>query len=147
MQEPYITPSIIKEKGIIFLKESELPLELGTLSMARGSYPKLNQPSFIVDLFAKKTKEQEQVINIALEDLQRLGFILTTKKAGKNAWLNNQRVIYSIERRTERNPYSHKLNYLPNDHKIQKDINNNRVRLFGSNAGRAGAGNWMEIKK
>jgi hypothetical protein len=147
MQEPYITPSIIEEKGIKFLKESDLPLELGDSSLIKRNYPKLNQPSFTVDKFAKKTKEQEQIITITLEDLKKLDFVLTTKKAGKNAWLSNQRVIYSIERKTERNPYSQRLSYIPNDHIIQKDINNNRVRIFGSNAGKAGAGNWMEIKK
>lgn len=147
MQEPYITQSIIEEKGIKFLKESNMPLELGDQSLIRRTYPKLNQPSFIVDLFAKKSKEQEQIIFISLDDLKKLGFILTSKKAGRNAWLSNQKVIYSLERKEERNPYSKRLFYIPDDHKIQKDINNNRVRIFGSNSGRAGAGAWMEIKK
>jgi len=147
MQEPYITQSIIEEKGITFLKESELPLELGDASLARMIYPKLNHPAFTIDLFAEKTKEQEQIITITIDNLKRLGFVLTTRKAGQKAWLSNQRVIYYIERRTERNPYSKKLNYVPDDHRIQKDINNNKVRIFGSNAGKSGAGTWMEIKE
>lgn len=147
MQEPYITPSLIEEKGIIFLKESELPIELGMKSLIRRNYPKLNQPTFVIDLFAKKSTEQEQIITITLDDLRRLGFVLTSRKIGRNsAWLSNQRVAYCIERRTERNPYSKKLTYLPDDHRIQKDINNNRVRIFGSNAGKTGAGPWFEIK-
>lgn len=146
MQEPYITPSIIEEKRIKFLKESDLPLEIGDVSLVRKIYPKLNQPSFTVDLFAKKSKEQEQIITITLDDLKKLGFVLTSKKAGRNAWLSNQRVIYSIERKTERNPYSQRLSYIPDDHRIQKDINNNKVRIFGGNAGKAGAGPWFEIK-
>ena len=144
MQEPYITPSIIEEKGITFLKESEI-LEIGDSSLIRGSYPKLN-PCFTIDLFAKKTKEQEQIITITLEDLKKLGFILTTKKAGRKAWLSNQRAIYAIERKEERNPFSKKLKYLPDEHKIQKDINNNLVRIFGSNVKQGGAGAWMEIR-
>jgi len=145
MQEPYITPSIIEEKGIIFLRESDLKLELGDTSLIKRNYKKLNQPSFTFDLFLVKSKEQEQIINITLDDLKRNGFILTSKKAGRDAWLSNQRVIYCVEKKSQRNPYSQKLNFIPDDHKIQKDINNSRVRIYGSNAGKMGAGPWMNI--
>ena len=144
MQKPYITPSIINERGIKFFKESGIPIILGTNYFV--NFKGLNKPSFVVDLFSKKAEEQEQIIQITLTDLNRLGFVLTSKRAGSKAWLSNQRVIYSLERKIERNPYSQKIRYVPNDHRIEKDINNNRVRIFGSNAGKGGAGHWMDIK-
>lgn len=145
MQEPYIIPSIMKKKRITFIKESGLPLNLCDMSMARESYPRLNKPFFTVDVFQKQTKVQEKIIIISLEDLKKLGFYLTARPAGRAAWLHNQRVIYSIELKTQRHPRSKTLGYIPKDHKIQKDINNDRVRLLGINAGVGGASGWMDI--
>lgn len=147
MKIPTITQSIIKSNKIRFFDENDIEIFLSNKSNVRRNYIGLNFPSFTIDVFATKTKSPEKIISITIEDLRKLGYILTSKPSGKKSWFIAQRKIYCIEKIQEKSMYSKKLNIIPLDHKIERDINNNTLRLVGKNAGYPHKGNGGNLIK
>ena len=96
-----------------------------------------------------KNKYIEEIISIEIDKLINMGFIITTIKAGIRRWFAGQRTIYRIEPISNPTPGSKKINYIPTNHKIQKDIINERVRMVGPNAGyprRGDGGPWIALE-
>lgn len=142
-----IIPEIINSKKIRFFDEKNIEVSICKKSPFRYNSP-FELPYLIVDTFAKKTSRPEELVNINIDELKKLGFILTSMEAGNKRWFNNQRVIYRIENISNRSPISKKIKEIPPNHKIIKDIANNKIRFRGSNAGfphRGGGGPWIEL--
>lgn len=135
-----IVPEIINRKKISFLNEKSVVVTLCNSSPFSFSNP-FQKPFIIIDTFSKKTSIPEKLVKIEIDELKKLGFVITTTKAGRNKWFSNQRVIYRIEPSSNISPGSKKINYLPSNHSIQKDVGNNRLRLIGANAGYPRIGN------
>lgn len=135
-----IIPEIINQKKISFLNEKNVEVPLCDSSPFRFMNP-FQKPFIIIDTFAKKTSMPEKIVKIEIDELKKLGFIITTTKAGRNKWFTNQRVIYRIEPSSNISPGSKKINYIPSNHTIQKDVVNNKLKLIGANAGYPRVGN------
>ena len=143
-----IVPEIISQKKIIFLNEKDIKVTLCESSPFKY-FPPFELPFVVIDSFAKKTSAPEEIIRIELDELKKLGFMLTAIKARRHAWFRGQKVIYRLESIYNASPGSKKLNYLPDYHSIQKDLRNNQIRLLGPNAGfprRGNGGPWIEFK-
>lgn len=143
-----IVPEILNSKKIEFLDEKDIEVSLCGKSHLKYVSP-FTEPFIIVDTFAQKTSKPEELINIDPSELKKLGFVITTIKAGKHRWFSRQIVIYRIEPLSNPSPGSKKNSNIPLYHKIKKDIINNKIRLIGPNAGfphRGGGGPWILIK-
>lgn len=143
-----IVPEIIAQKKIIFLDEQDVRVNLCKSSPFKYISP-FEKPYIVVDTFAKKTSSPEEVINLEIDELKKLGFMITTTPAGRNRWFKDQRVIYRIESLYNPSPGSKRINYIPIYHSIQKDVKNNQIRLIGPNAGyprRGNGGPWIELR-
>ncbi|CAK0756781.1 hypothetical protein CCP1ISM_60024 [Azospirillaceae bacterium] len=136
-----IVPYILSEKKIKFLDERDIPI---TLCSDSGLFvPAYDPPYLVIDTFAKKTTKKEEIVSIDLEELNKLDYVITVRSTSKG-WFRGQKVIYYLEKKSERK--FKKMSYIPGGHKIQKDIPNKRIRLYGSNAGINNFGPWQEIK-
>lgn len=143
-----IVPEIVRMKVIQFLNEKNVEVNLCNPSPFRY-VSQFEKPYIIIDTFAKKTSVPEEIVNIELVELKKLGFMITVTKAGRNKWFSGQRVIYRIESLYNASPGSKKINFIPSYHSIKKDVKNNCIRLVGPNAGyphRGNGGNWIELK-
>lgn len=143
-----IVPELINQKKIIFLNEKNVEVSLCKQSPFRYLSP-FEKPFIVIDTFAKKTSIPEEIVNVELEELKKLGFMITVTKAGRNKWFNGQRVIYRIESLYNASPGSKKINFIPSYHSIKKDVRNNTLRLTGPNAGyphRGDGGPLIEIR-
>lgn len=143
-----IVPEIINQKKIVLLNEKNVAVVLCKPSPFKYITP-FNTPFIVIDSFAKKTGIPEEIVNVELDELKKLGFMITVTKAGRNKWFTNQRVIYRIEPLYNASPGSKKINHIPSYHSIQKDIKNNQIRIVGPNAGyphRGNGGPWIEIR-
>lgn len=139
-----IIPEIILERKIIFSNELDLPIELCVKS--NSNYIKQFQtPFIIIDNFAKKTVQKEEIVNIEIEELVRLDYVVIARKTNRG-WFKGQKTIYLLEKKTLRTPGARRISYIPKDHKIQKDIPNKKIRLCGPNAGVNGFGPWHDLK-
>ena len=144
-----IIPEIINSKKIKFFDEKDVEVLICKLSPFKYISP-FKQPYIIVDVFAKKTIRQEELVNIDITELRKLGFIITSIKSGRKGWFNHQKVIYMIENISNRYPNSKKMKEIPSNHKILKDKVNNKIKLIGQNAGyprRGVGGPWVELTK
>jgi len=149
-KNPSIVPGILRQKKIILRDDSNLEIDFWNKVNPVSYKEKFLKPFFVVDTFASKTNSPEEVIEISLEDLKKEGYVVTSRKSGSRSWMYNQRAMYCIEKISERSPRSKRLGVIPSRHKIQKDINNNRIRLFGSHAGpvhKGGGSAWINLKK
>lgn len=143
-----IIPRIINSKKIQFSDEKDIEVTLCPSSNLTYQNP-FSKPFLIIDSFAKKTTQPKEIVGIELDELKKLGFVITSIRAGRHKWFQNQRVIYRIESLSNLSPGSKKINFLPTGHKIEKDIINNVLRLIGPNAGfprRGSGGPWFGIK-
>lgn len=143
-----IVPEIINQKKIVLLNEKNVEVILCKHSPFKYISP-FDKPFIIIDSFAKKTSLPEEIVNVELEELKKLGFMLTATKAGRNKWWTGQRIIYRLEPIYNASPGSKRINYIPSYHSIQKDVKNNTLRLIGPNAGyphRGNGGPLIEIK-
>ena len=142
-----IVPEVIAQKRIVFLNEKNVEINLCNPSPFRYVSP-FETPFFVIDTFAKKTSAPQEIITIDIQELGKLGLIITRIRAGRNAWFIGQRVIYRIESSSNLSPGSKKISSIPNYHSIQKDVTNKMVRLIGPNAGyprRGNGGPWIGI--
>ena len=143
-----IVPEIINSKKIFFYDEKDIEVVICKKSPFKYLSP-FKEPFIIIDTFAKRTAKPEEIVVIALEELKKFGFKITTLKAGsKTRWFHNQRVIYRIESASNLTPGAKINKYLPENHKILKDVANNRIRIIGPNAGypRKGIGGpWIQL--
>ena len=134
-------------KKISFLNETGVTVMLCNPSPFRFVNP-FHKPFIVIDTFAKRTSMPEKIVKIEIDELKKLGFLITTTKAGRNKWFVNQRAIYRIEPSSNVSPGSKKLNYIPSNHSVEKDAVNNKVRMIGANAGYPRVGNggpWIQI--
>ena len=143
-----IIPEIINQRKIMLLNEKDVEVNLCKPSPFRY-ISQFEKPFIVIDTFAKKTSVPEEIVNIEIDELKKLGFMITVTQARRNKWFSGQRVIYRIESLYNASPGSKKINYLPSYHSVQKDIKNNQIRIVGPNAGyphRGNGGPWIEIK-
>ncbi len=150
MLEYSIIPSMINAQEIKFFNEKSYEVKICNPTDSNYLSP-YECPHLIIDTFAEKTTKEIKVMYIEIEELKKLGYGINSMRVRKG-WFRNQRVIYRLENISNRIPGSKRLNYLPNYHKIQKDILNKRIRLVGPNAGYphyesqfGGAGPWYGI--
>ena len=137
-----IVPDIISEKKIKFLDERDIEITICEKSDLNFISP-FEVPFLIIDIFAKKTTKKEEIVSIDLEELNKLDYVLTSRRTSRG-WFRGQKVIYYLEKKSEKK--FRKMTYVPEGHKIQKDIPNKRIRLYGPNSGPNNYGPWMEIK-
>lgn len=135
-----IIPEIINSKKIKFYDEKNRKIFLCKESKFKYIIP-FKSPSIVIDTFAKKTTIPEELVVIDFEELKKLGYILTSIRAGSNRWFKRQLVIYRIESSSNISPGSKKLKEVSSGHRIEKDISNNKIRLVGPNAGFPRVGN------
>lgn len=143
-----IVPEIINSKKIVFLDEKDIKVTICKNSIFKY-IPPFQKPFLVIDTFAKKTIKPEEVINIEIDELKKRGFMITTIKAGRRRWFAGQRIIYQIESTSNQTPGSKKINYIPTNHNIKKDVVNNRVRIIGPNAGwprKGNGGPWIALE-
>lgn len=139
-------PEMISDKKMNFIDEQNVRVSLCSQSKFRYIYP-FQKPFIIVDAFAKKTTKAEEIKGIELEELKKMGYVITSIPAGNKKWYTHQRMIYRLESKSNITPGARKLGSTPRDHKILKDVTNNRIRLIGPNAWprpEDGRG-WIEI--
>ncbi len=145
-----IIPEILNFQKAKFLDENNIEVSICKKSPFKYISP-FESPYIIIDTFALKTARPGELVSIEIDELKRLGFMITTIEAGRNRWFNNQRVIYRIESISNPSPNSKRIKKIPNDHKVQMDkANENRIRLVGLNAGwprRGNGGPWIQTKK
>ncbi len=139
-----IVPNILAENKIKFLDERDIEIKLCEEINSNFINP-FNVPYFFIDTFAKKTSKKEEIVIIDLEELNKYEYVITGVSTSRG-WFRGQKVIYRLEKKSERLPGSRKMTYVPGDHKIQKDIPNKRIRLYGPNTGPNNYGPWYEIK-
>ncbi len=145
-----IVPEILNSNKIKFLDENNI--EVSICKKSPFKYISPFEPSYIIiDTFASKTARPTELVNIEIDELKKLGFMITAIEAGRNRWFHSQRVIYRIESISSPSPNSKRIKIIPKHHKIQMDkANENRIRLVGLNAGwprRGNGGPWLELKK
>ena len=144
-----IVPEIVNSKKIKLIDKSGVEVPICENSPFKYFSP-FNPPFLTVDTFAKKTTQPEDLVNIGIDELRKLGFIITSIKAGRHGWFNRQQVIFRLEDISNPSPKSKRSKTIPVNHKIQRDKANNRIRLIGSNAGyphRGNGGPWISILK
>lgn len=144
-----IIPEIITSKKIQFFDERDVPVLICKPSKFKY-IPPFSQPYLLIDTFAKKTTLPSELVFISIEELRKLGFIITMIKAGAYKWFSRQQVIYRIEDVSNPSPKSKRMKITPANHKIQRDKVNKRIRLVGLNAGyphRGTGGPWIELKE
>jgi len=138
-----IVPDILSERKIKFFDERDIKVTICEESDSNFISP-FETPFLIIDTFAKKTTKKEEIVLIDLEELYKLDYIITRRKTSRG-WFKGQKVIYLLEKKLNRLPGSQKMTYIPDHHKIQKDIPNKRIRLVGTNAGPNNYGPWCDI--
>lgn len=148
-----IVQEIITSKRIRFYDERDIERELCKPDSNLYKIP-FNKPYLVIDKFANKSTQVTKTCYLEIEDITKLGKIITVVKINPGTGnFKRQKVIYQIEDKINRSPGSRKLNYIPTDHKVIKDIINKRIRIIGTNAGYpnyntpwGNAGPWIEIK-
>lgn len=138
-----IIPEILSSRRIKFFDEREIQIFLCKESDSNYIYP-FEVPFLIIDTFAKKTTKPSEIKTIDIEELKKLDYLITAKKTRKG-WFKHQKVIYLLENRFNQ-LQGKRIGYCPNDHKIEKDIPNKKIRLVGQNAGPTGFGHWITIQ-
>lgn len=137
-----IVPNLLRERKIRFFDENEVKI----IFELSGTLPKFNPPFLNIDTFAKKTTSPEDIINLTLEQLKKIGYLVVSIKT-RNGWFRGQRARYLIESKTNRSRTSKTFKFLPREHQIQFDRNNKRIRLQGSNSGQEGTTNWINLEE
>lgn len=139
-----IIPDIISERKIKFFNETDIPIEICGESFSKYLIP-FETPFLIIDTFAKKTTKKEEIVSIDLDELKKLEYVITVRRTSRG-WFKGQKRIYLIEKKNNILPGSRKVNYIPSNHRLQKDIPNKKIRIVGPNSGVNGFGQWNEIK-
>ena len=105
-------------------------------------------PFLVIDSFMKDSKHPPKLKGIEMDELKKLGFALTVSLIDKRSkWFSNQRVFYRLESLSSLSMGSRRMSSLPSNHRIVRDIANERLRLEGKNAGPKGMGSWINLKK
>jgi len=139
---------MIKAKGIEFYNEKGTKITIcPPLKGKPINVQSLFEPPFIIiDTYKSKTTKPEEIVNVEIDELKKLGFIICVLKAS-GQFRPGQRVIYRLA--SVSNPIfnSKIIGYIPKFHTIQKDVNNHKIRLQGRNAGKFGYSKWTNISE
>lgn len=128
-----IVPEIISDKKIKFKDSNNTDIVLCRPSLFRY-ISQYKSPYIIIDTFAKKTTKPSEIVNMEIEDLKNLKYMITSIPARNKKWFSNQKVIYRIEPISNPSPGSKKVLSIPNNHKLIRDMANKKIRLIGPNA-------------
>lgn len=142
-----IVPEILSTEKVRLLDENNVQVFLCSPSPFRF-VSQFQNPFLIVDTFAKREVNTQELIFIDFAELKKLGFCFYSLRNFKK-WRNRQMVMYVISKLPL--PNSTKLLDIPPQHKIQKDRANNKLRIIGINAGYphysdlGGCSPWVDI--
>lgn len=132
----------------------ELGHPIDTVSYETKKYPlSYHKPYIEFDILKKEKILKEPIIKNIREFKnveESLGFIVISVPISPGEkWFKGQRVMYLLVRKNSYEATKYRrTNYIEaskGQHYCEYDSANNRVRLVGAKAGRAGAGPWLEI--
>ncbi|MFA6073969.1 MAG: hypothetical protein WC758_07680 [Candidatus Woesearchaeota archaeon] len=139
-----IVPELINSKHMHFYDERDI--EIFLCEETDSNYVNQFQTPFIViNKFAQKTTKKEDIVILDINELKVLDYVVVAIQTSRG-YQKRQRVIYRLESKSNISPGSRKIDYVPTDHKVEKDIPNKRIRIVGPNAGPNGFGSWNDIK-
>lgn len=140
-----IVPNILRHNGITFRDTRDIEIDLCDSSNSTF-YQFFKRPSLIVDTFAEKTTKKQEIVSIDFEELKKYNYMIVAIKTNKG-WFKGQKIIYRLDKKENMFPNYKKLNYIPTNHRLQRDVPNKMIRLVGPNAGLNGYGRWCDISK
>lgn len=141
-----IVPDMIKAKGMQFFDETgiEKTSEICPSLKGKPEIPEFQPPFIIIDTFPKKTTRPIQIVNVEIDELKKLGFIICVLKT-VGEFRSGQKVTYKLAHKSNPIYNSRIIGYIPTNHTVQKDVNNKKIRMQGKNAGRFGFSKWIDI--
>lgn len=143
-----IVPDMMKAQGMRFFDEKgvEKTSDICSPIERKPDIPNFQPPFLMIDTFAKQTSKPIKIVLIqTMEELKQLGFIICVLKT-PGEFRSGQKVTYRLTYKDSPIYNSRVLGYVPTDHAIEKDINNNKIRMRGRNAGKFGYCKWIDIK-
>jgi hypothetical protein len=145
-----IVPQIINSMEIKFTDVNGFPISICKESKFKFNYGRFQNPFILIDAFEKENYKSIEIKKISLEELERLGYRLVSVKPIKN--MRNRRgqnKSYLLEFESSPIGNSEILLRVPQNHSIELDITNNRIRLKGANVWpyrrNENATPWVEI--
>lgn len=89
--------------------------------------------------------EEGEIKRIDYNDLNRMGWMLVSERvgSGKNRYFVQQSVVYKLKRYNAHIPSNKGM---PNNHYVEYDELNQRIRLVGRNSGPLGYGHWQSLE-
>ena len=152
MKNISIVSSIINSENISILDENAIPVKICEKSNFKFNYNLFQPPFLLIDNFEKRRYKEIEIKVIDLNYLKRLGYRLVSIKCTTR--IRNyprQMKSYMLESPLSPSPNSVILNQIPNDHFIEFDVTNERVRIRGKNGypyeRGVGATSWKNIIK
>lgn len=127
---------ILWEKNIKIYNKNQQVLSY-PFEKPHWSYPQLITQISLGRLSSSLEKKEYTIIEF-YDDLQNIGFQITTRKAS-GKFFKGQKVEYRL---IKRNPFKYDLGAIPVSHKLEYDSINKRIRLIGKNSN----GIWIYLR-
>lgn len=146
-------PEIINSLQIKIFNEQGVPIILCSPSNFKFNYP-FKMPSITIDNFEKDKYKNFEIKRIGIDELEKFGyrFISIAITRGMKRNFPRQTRSYILENKKNPSPHldSEILYTLPDNHFIEFDFENKRLRISGKNAygyiRNENAGKWIEME-
>jgi hypothetical protein len=134
MKKISIVGEIINSEGIIFLDENNVPVQICKPSKFLFNEPFIG-PTILIDNFERGRFKQIEIKNLDITLLGKYGYRLVSFKATSETRNRpHQTKCYTFENINHPIPNSQVLYKTPQDHYLEIDIINNRIRIRGRNS-------------
>jgi len=146
-----IVPEIINLHSIKIYDEQNIPISL--CAPAKFKYnSQFKNPMLVIDSFEKDKYNKVEITRINIDELEKLGYrFVSVSLTGTTLRRNypRQTVCYCLEQIKNPIPKSVILYKLPDNHFIELDYENRRIRIKGRNAWgyihTENASKWIEL--
>lgn len=147
-----IVPEIINSQQIKIFNEHHVPISICSPSSFKFNN-QFKNPFILIDNFEKDKFKNVEITRINIEDVQKFGYRLVSIHItpGMSRNYPRQAKLYILEEKNNPIPKSEILHKLPDNHFIEYDLENKRLRILGKNSypyiRNENASKWIELKK
>ena len=133
-----IVGELINSNQIKITDEQGIPVSLCSPSNFKFNYP-FRIPSIIIDNFEREKYKNVEIKRIGVEELDKFGYRLVSIAFSRGMTRNYPRQVRFYTLENKKNPSPHDANSeilykLPDNHFIEFDFENKRLRISGKNA-------------
>lgn len=145
-----IVPELINSEDIEILDARGIPVKICEPSETPFDYESFVAPYLLIDNIEKEKYKSVEIRNINFDEIKKRGYRIVAVYARHDTRnYPGQHKIYLLEPLDQAVPNSEILAKIPNEHSVEFDVTNNRIRIKGRNSypylRNEDASRWIEL--